>query len=135
MKIPSLIARLLLGLMFTMSGAMGFVLVFGHMKMPTPPPGMAADFGKLFFESRWVLIVDSFQLLSGLLLLANRFVPLALTILAGILVNIIAFHITMSPSGIAPGLVACVLWGVVAWERWEFFAPLFVAKPKGTELA
>jgi hypothetical protein len=128
MKIASVVARVLLGLMFTLSGAMGFFLIFGHMKMPAPPAGLATDFNRVLFASHYVLVVDAFQLLCGVLLLANRYVPLALTILAAILVNIVAFHVTMAPAGIVPGLVAWALWALVARQHWGAFAPLFVAK-------
>jgi DNA-binding transcriptional LysR family regulator len=52
------------------------------------------------------------QLLAGLLLLTGFFVPLALALLAAELYNILAFHLTLAP-GIAPALVASVLWVLV----------------------
>ena len=56
------------------------------------------------------------------------FVPLALVVLAAILVNILNFHITMEPSGIGPGLLATLLWFVVASGYRAYLAPLFVAR-------
>ncbi len=53
------------------------------------------------------------QLVGGLLLLAGRFVPLALVLLAPVLFNILLFHGTMAPSGLLPGIVCTLLWFVV----------------------
>ena len=64
------------------------------------------------------------QLLSGLLLLIGRFVPLGLTILAAILFNILAFHILMAPAGFGPAVVATLLWAFLAWQHRESFAAL-----------
>ena len=61
-------------------------------------------------------------------MLSGFFVPLALTLLAAELFNIIAFHLTLWP-GIAPGLVACVLWVLVFLQYRESFNGIFSAKP------
>jgi putative oxidoreductase len=124
MNIVRLIARVLLGLLFTLAGASGFYLVF-FASPPPMPPGLAADFQRVFFASHWVLFVDAVELLSGVLLLINRYVPLALLLLAGVLANILTFHITMQPAAIAPGLVATLLWFVIAWPMRAHFAPIF----------
>jgi uncharacterized membrane protein YphA (DoxX/SURF4 family) len=71
----------------------------------------------------------AFQLLAGLLLLSGFFVPFALIVLAAELVNILTFHATMDPGGIAPGLVATVLWILVFLQYRASFAPLLAAKP------
>jgi putative oxidoreductase len=67
--------------------------------------------------------------LGGLLLLFGFFVPLALTLLAAELYNILAFHLTMAPGSIAPALVACVLWILVFLQYRESFNGIFSAKP------
>ena len=69
------------------------------------------------------------QVLGGLLLLSGFFVPLALTLLAAVLYNILAFHLTLSPASIAPALVACVLWVLVFLQYRESFNGIFSAKP------
>jgi hypothetical protein len=68
------------------------------------------------------------QLLGGLLLLSGFFVPLALTLLAAELYNILAFHLTLLPD-IAPGLVACLLWVLVFLQYRQSFSGIFSAKP------
>ena len=69
------------------------------------PPGLAATFQDVSFRSHRVLFVGAMQLFSGALLLANRYVPLALTIAGGILFNIVAYHVTITPVGLP---LACV---------------------------
>ncbi|HVV02536.1 MAG TPA: hypothetical protein VHH88_14300 [Verrucomicrobiae bacterium] len=69
-------------------------------------------------------LVSGTQLVAGLLLLANRFVPLALVILMPIFVNIIAFHLFLQPAGLAPGAVLLVLELYLAWSYRAAFKPL-----------
>jgi putative oxidoreductase len=104
MKIVSVIARYLLGLMFTVFGLNGF-LNFIHQP-PTNP--LAIQFFVAISASHFAAFFFAVQLIGGLLLLSGFFVPLALTVLAAELYNILAFHLTLSP-GIAPALVACVM--------------------------
>lgn len=68
------------------------------------------------------------QVLGGLLLIFGRFVPLALTLLAAELYNILAFHLTMAPGTIAPALAASVLWILVFLQYRESFKGIS-AKP------
>ena len=98
-KTAIVIARILLGLMFVIFGS-NFFLNF--IPMPPPPPGLAGDYFKVFAASGYMYVVGAMQLLSGLLLLIGRFVPLALTILAAMIFNIWTFHILMDPQGLFP---------------------------------
>jgi hypothetical protein len=66
------------------------------------------------------------QLLGGLLLLSGFFVPLAVTLLAAEIYNMLAFHLTLAP-GIAPALVACVLWLIVFLQYRNSFQGLLAA--------
>src|SRR5580704_2580079 len=106
MKTTSIVARYLLGLMFTVFGLNGF-LNFIHQPPPTNP--LALQFFGAIVASHFAAFFFAGQVFGGLLLLFGRFVPLALTLLAAELYNILAFHLTMSPGTIAPALVACVL--------------------------
>ncbi len=124
MKIAVTISRILLGLVFFASG----ISVFLPVPMPPPPPGLAGEFTGVFFKSHYVLFVDAFQLLAGLMLLTNRFVPLALAVLSAIIANILIFHITMGLAGLPIALVVAALWGVVARQYWSRFAPLFIPR-------
>lgn len=124
MKICVLISRILLGSLFTIFGLNGFLNF-----MPSPPlPALAAQFMGALFVSKYLMVIFALQLTAGVLLLINRFVPLALTILAPILVNIVVFHVCMSPTGFAPGAIACALWTVLLVRERTVFAPLWSSK-------
>ncbi len=125
MKIASLIARYLLGLMFTVFGLNGF-LNFIHQPPPANP--LALQFFGAVAASHFAAFFFAIQLLGGLLLLSGFFVPLALILLAAELYNILAFHLTLAP-GAAPALVACVLWVLVFLGYRQSFQPIFTARP------
>ncbi|GAC1410779.1 MAG: hypothetical protein NVSMB64_20130 [Candidatus Velthaea sp.] len=80
------------------------------------------------FKMRWVLFVEGVELISGALLLLNRFVPLALVMLAGVIANILVFHITMMPAGLPIPLLVTLCWVVVAYTVRASFAPLLTPK-------
>ena len=124
MKVAVLIARILLGLEFVLFGLNGF-LQFLHMP---PPTGVPAQFLGALFVSHYAVPVFALQLIGGLLLLSGRYIPLAITILGAILVNILLFHITMAPSGLPLALITFVLWIIVFIGVRRAFAGIFAAK-------
>ena len=127
MKLPSTIARYLLGMIFTVFGLNGF-LHFIHEPPPTNP--LALQFFGAASASHFAAFFFALQLLGGMLLLSGYFVPLALVLLAAELYNILAFHLTLeSGAGIGPALVACVLWVLVFLQHRRSFNALFSAKP------
>lgn len=113
-----LIARILLGLMFLVFG-LNFFLHFIPMQTP---PGLAGQYMGALFLSHYALAIGALQAIGGALLLSGVYVPLALTILGPIIVNILLFHIFMAPKGIPPGLLAAVLWFVVFYGYRKAFA-------------
>jgi putative oxidoreductase len=126
MKIASIFARYLLGLMFAVFGLNGFLNF-----IPQPPPAnpVAIQFLAAVSASHFAAFFFLLQVLGGLLLLSGFFVPLALTLLAAELYNILAFHLTMAPASIPPALVASVLWVLVFLRYRESFKGIFSAKP------
>ena len=124
MRIAGIIARLLLGLMFTVFGLNGFL----HFLHQPPPSGLALQYFVVMSQSHIMMFVFAVQLLCGLLLLAGVFVPLALTLLGPVIVNILLFHITMAPAGIGPGLLATVLWFIVFFSVFASFRPILQAR-------
>jgi putative oxidoreductase len=121
MKIATIVARYLLGLIFTVFGLNGFF----NFIPATPLPPMATQFFTLLITSHFIVPIFLLQLACGLLLLSGRYVPLALTLLGPILFNILLFHITMNPSGIVPGAIATVCWLIVFASVRPAFAGIF----------
>ena len=121
MKIVAVVARLLLGLAFLIFGLNGFLNF-----LPAPPlTGYMEQFTSVLFASHYSIAVFGFQVLIGVLLLTNQYVPLALAMLAPILVNILTFHATMNPQGIGPGIICTILWIVLVYRYRSHYAPLF----------
>ena len=111
MRIVEIVARYLLGIMFTVFGLNGF-LNFIHQ--PPPPNPLALQFFVAISASHFSAFFFAVQLVAGLLLLSGYFVPLALVLLAAEIFNIIlAFHFTMAPATIGSGILAAVLWVLV----------------------
>ncbi len=124
MKIAVLIARILLGLLFTVFGLNGFL----HFIPMPPPTGLAGQYMGALFLSHYLVTIFLVQLVGGLLLLVNRYVPLALVLLGPVLVNILLFHACMAPAGLPMALFATVLWFVIFAGVRRAFAGLFVQR-------
>ena len=124
MKILNNISRFLLGFIFLVFGLNGFL----HFIPMPPPSGVAGQFLGAMFVSKYLLVVSGLQVISGALLLINRYVPLALTILGPIIVNILLFHGLMNPAGIGLAVFVTILWGVVFVSVRSAFARIFEAR-------
>src|SRR5580658_1029884 len=124
MKMAAIVARYLLGLIFTVFGLNGF-LNFIHQ--PPPPNPLAIQFLVSVSESHFAAFFFAVQLLGGLLLLSGYFVPFALTLLAAELYNILAYHLTFAPSGIPVALVASLLWILVFLQYRKSFSGILAA--------
>ena len=121
MKTASTISRLLLGLVFTVFGLNGFLNLFST----GPVPPLAGQFLGALVQSHFISVVLVIEIIGGLALLLNRMTPLALTLLAPVIFNILLFHITMAPAGLPPAIFVTILWLVVAYRVREAFAGLF----------
>jgi putative oxidoreductase len=124
MKKVAFASRLLLGLLFTIFGFNGFL----HFIPMPPPEGLAGQFMGALFASKYLVAIFVLQILGGGLLLANRFVPLALAILAPIVVNIVLFHALMAPQGLGLAFLTVALWAVVFTAERDAFKALFAVK-------
>ena len=121
MKIVTIIARVLLGLIFVVFGLNIFLL---FIPMPPLPPTLLGDFSKALFLSHYVHVVGAFQVIGGALLLLGRFVPLGLTLLGPVIVNIDLVHILMDPSGLPMAALISILAIFLVWRYREAFAGL-----------
>lgn len=120
MKTASLVARILLGLVFTVFGLNGFLHFIPMGPMPTGPAG---QFAGALAASHYMVVVSGLQFGTGVLLLLNQYVPLALTLLGPVIVNIVLFHALMAPSGLPTAMVVTVLWFLAAYR----VRPVFIA--------
>ncbi len=127
------IARILMGLMFFIFGLNGFLNFIPQPKEAMPEGVTALMTG--FMKSGYMMpLIFGTQTLVGALLLLNCFVPLALAFIAPVIVNIIAFHLCLMPSTIAPGIVVLGLELYLAWSYRKVFAPMLACKVKpGTD--
>jgi putative oxidoreductase len=125
MKIASLIARILLGLLFLVIGLNGLVPF-----LPTgpTPSGLAGQFLAALEQSHYALVVSALQLVGGILLLINRYVPLGLTVLGPVIVNIVLFHLFLFRAGLPLAIVVAILWGIVVFRNRRHFSGLFVQR-------
>jgi putative oxidoreductase len=125
-RIVTIVARVLLGLIFFVFGLNGF------LQFIPAPPGMPANvvaFMTVLMSTHYIYLTAGVQVLCGALLLINRYVPLALVALAAMIVNILTFHITMMQKTLVPmPLLVVILWFLVAWPLRANFAAMLAAK-------
>src|SRR4029079_6801983 len=118
MKIATIIARVLLGLVFVVFGSN----IFLHfIPMPPPQPGLLGDFTKALFLSHYLHVVAIFQIVGRLLLLIGRFVPLGLVLLAPVIVNIDLVHVLLDPAGLIMAAVVSLLLVFLLWQYRDAF--------------
>ena len=125
MKILTLIARLLLGLIFVVFGLNGFL---NFLSMGPMPSGLAGQFVGALVLSHYFWVVAALQIAGGALLLVNRFVPLGLVLLGPVIVNIILYHALLNASGAAPAIVVTILWFIVFYAHRQYFSGIFVQR-------
>ena len=117
--------RVLTGLMFTGSAIAGMM-----GKVPPPEPEAAKAFMDVLLSSGLLYLVKALELLCGLALISGFFVPLALLVLAPIIVNIAFFHVALDPSGLMVAVVLAVLWVGNAVAHRSLFLPLLQARAR-----
>ncbi|HEY6390459.1 MAG TPA: hypothetical protein VIX89_04220 [Bryobacteraceae bacterium] len=123
-KTASAIARYLAGVIFLVFGLNGFLNF-----IPLPPPGgIAGQFMGALYASHYLWVIFAFQVIAAVLLLVNRYAPLAVAVLAPVIVNILSFHVLMAPSGLPLALFVAVLWTVMFVDVRPAFAPLFQSR-------
>jgi len=121
------IARILLGLPLVV---FGLNLFLNFIPQPTKPmpEAVTAFVGALMKSGYMMPLIGVTQLIVGVLLLLNRFVPLALALLAPFIVNSIAFHVFLEPSGLPMACVFLALELYLAWAYRNAFRPMLAAR-------
>ena len=131
MKIATNISRVVLGLIFVTFGSNMFL---HFIPMPPPPEGPAREFMTALFMSHYVYVVGALQVVGGLILLSGRYVPLGLTLLGPVIVNIDCFHVLMAPAGLPMALVVSFLALFLLWRYRGHFAGLVKNAPTPSAL-
>jgi putative oxidoreductase len=121
MKILTIIARTLLGLIFVVFGSNAFL---HFIPMPPMPDGLASDFMKALFASHYFYVVAVTEVAGGLIVLSGRFTALGLTLLAPVIVNILSYHIFLNHEGWQPAAVVAALELFLLWQKRGAFAGL-----------
>jgi hypothetical protein len=122
MKFVFIAARILLGVIFLVIGLNGFLF---FIPAPHYIPGAAGAFSGAMFTSHYMWFTTGVQVVCGIMLLTNQYVPLALVVLGAVLSNIVVFHITMLPSGLPLALLTAAIWVVACLPYRSHFALLF----------
>src|SRR4029453_4985901 len=125
MKIVTLVARLLLGLIGVVFGLNGFL---NFLNMGPMPSGLAGQFIGALAQSHYFWVVAALQVAGGALLLVNRFVPLGLVLLGPVIVNIILYHLFIFPSGIGLPIGVVILWLIVFYAHRQNFSGIFAQR-------
>ncbi|MGA7342384.1 MAG: DoxX family membrane protein [Terracidiphilus sp.] len=125
MKIVTMIARYLLGLVFLVFGLNKF---FNFIPSGPMPPGAAGQFMGALFSTHYLMAVGLFETVGGLLLLINRYVPLALCLLAPVIVNILFIGTLMTHMALPSGIVVAVLWILVYLRVRTAFSGIYQMK-------
>jgi uncharacterized membrane protein YphA (DoxX/SURF4 family) len=124
MKIVVLIVRILMGLIFFVFGLNKFYpFIPGQL-----PSGLAGQFMTVMVTSKYMMVVGAFEVVGGLLLLVNRYVPLALCLLAPVIVNVLIVGVLLTGQALVPGLVVAAFWLILFVRFRSAFAGLFQAQ-------
>ena len=121
MKIITIIARILLGLVFVVFGSNAFL----HF-LPMPPmSGPSGDFIGALNSTGYLQAIAALQVVGGALLIVGRYVPLGLTLLGPIVVNIVLYHVFLDHSGMPIAAIVAVIWLFLLWQYRSAFAGIF----------
>jgi len=120
--------RIVMGLIFFVFGLNGFLNFIPPPSGPVPEGAIA--FGMALMKTGYLFqLLKGTEVLVGALLLANRFVPLALALIAPVVVNIFAFHAFLEPSGLVLAAVIVAAEVYLAWTYRGVFRPMLRARP------
>jgi hypothetical protein len=122
------VARVLLGLTFFVFGLDGFLHFIPQPDPSSMPQGAVAFAGALMGTGYMFQLIKGTEVLVGALLLANRFVPLALALIAPVVVNIVLFNAILAPAGTPIAIVVAALHIFLAWTQRRAYRPMLAAR-------
>lgn len=125
MKIVSIVCRILLGLVFLVFGLDKF---YAFIPQGPLPGGVAGQFMGALMASHYIMAVGTFETVGGFLLLINRYAPLALCLLAPVIVNILLTGVLLTRMALPAGIVVAILWIIVYSRHRSAFAGIFQAR-------
>ena len=129
MKFAVIGARVLLGLIFVVFGLNGF---FNFIHPPEMNDAAGAFMGALVGTGYFMIVVKLVEVVSGLMILTGRFLPLGLILLAPVSVHILLFHIFLDPAGLGMAIFIIVLQVFLAWAYRDSFSGVLQANPTPT---
>jgi putative oxidoreductase len=125
-RITAIVSRILLGLLFVVFGLNGFL---NFIPQGAPPEGAAGAFlGGLAQTGYFFPFLKGLEVIIGLMLLSNRFVPLALVLLMPINLNIFLFHLFLGPETMLMSVVLMTLNIFLAWVYRDNYRSLLTNK-------
>lgn len=130
MKLLIFAARIMLGLLFVVFG-FNHVINNGLLHLPALTGDGGLMLG-LMFVHKWLILVGFVECAAGLMLLIGRFVPLGLTLLGGIIVNITLFHMTLALPGMKLAIFLILGWLILLYAYRNSFAGIFAAKAEAS---
>ena len=125
MKHLPMLARVLLGLIFAVFGVVG---LFELGPQPEMGEEAGAFMGAVMDTGYLWPVIKVTEIVCGVLLILGIFVPLALVVLAPVVLNILLFHIFLAPEGVTIGIAAVVLGLYVAHQHRESFSAVLQRK-------
>ena len=126
MKIAPLIARILLGAIFVFAGSNHLFNFLGKQPLPPGPGGQLIG---AMVETGYLNFIGVMEVIGGLLLLVNQFVPFGLAILGPLVVNILVLNALIMPKALPVAIVMAILWVLGAWPFRSLFFTILQRKP------
>ena len=120
----TLAARIIFGLAFTVFGINGFL---DFLPPPEPSPEGGAFLGALMATGYFFPFLKIVEIICGVLILIGRYVPLALTVIASVVVNILLYHLFLDPAGLVLPIILTVLGVYLAWAYKDRFSSVLTA--------
>ena len=119
------VVRVLLGLLLAFSG---FNKLIGFLENPPLPEAATALISALFNSGYMMTVVGIFEIVIGIMMVFNRFVPLAAVLLVPLSINFILFHLFLDLRGIIPAVVISIANLYIVMVNWDLYKPLLKMK-------